>query len=364
MRIFNFARRDVDAPAMEDDLDERELAVLHDHALATRRDLLSDITGFLLENLLDVTPDNLVIAWHLFAGSEQRLSRRVAERRAAKEPITPEWFTGIGVEYGIVRDRKQELEELMKRLGEALTRFVATSGSAKTASSDYGAAIEEHARLAEACTHDLDPAAMAQLARAMLDRTRQVEADMAKSEREARNLRDSLQRARRDAELDYLTGLPNRRAFDHLYEREYREARAQIDFLSVAFCDIDNFKAINDTHGHPVGDRVIQAISEHFKRITGDNCHVARHGGEEFVLLFRGLTVAQAADRLDEARITFSRRRLVNRDTDEPIGVVTFSGGVADAFAYDTASTALKAADDALYDAKASGRNCIKLAKT
>ncbi|MFX5968796.1 diguanylate cyclase, partial [Acinetobacter baumannii] len=81
--------------------------------------------------------------------------------------------------------------------------------------------------------------------------------------------------------------------------------------------------------------------------------HVARHGGEEFVLLFRGLSKAEARDRLDAVRANFAERRFVNRVNDEPIGQVTFSGGVADAFAYPTVSDALRAADEALYAAKA-----------
>src|SRR3546814_18654064 len=94
----------------------------------------------------------------------------------------------------------------------------------------------------------------------MLDRTRKAEDEMRKSEDEAKALRRSLERAKRDAELDYLTGLPNRRAFELLLDRHHKEARAALDTLSVAFCDIDEFKKANDPHGHEAGDRVIKAI--------------------------------------------------------------------------------------------------------
>src|SRR3546814_17737766 len=102
--------------------------------------------------------------------------------------------------------------------------------------------------------------------------------------------RSSLARAKRDAEVDYLTGLPNRRAFEALLERHYREAREQPVALSVAFCDIDNFKAINDAHGHDAGDRVLKVIADTLAQISNDNCHVPRPGGEEFMRRFRGLT--------------------------------------------------------------------------
>src|SRR3546814_16509901 len=87
------------------------------------------------------------------------------------------------------------------------------------------------------------------------------------------------------SDLDYLTGLPNRRAFELLLDRHHKEARAALEPLSVAFCDIDEFKKVNDLHGHEAGDRVIKAIADTLARISNDHCHVARHGGEEFVML-------------------------------------------------------------------------------
>src|SRR3546814_3575432 len=85
-------------------------------------------------------------------------------------------------------------------------------------------------------------------------------------------LRRSLERAKRDAELDYLTGLPNRRAFELLLDRHHKEARAALEPLSVAFCDIDEFKKVNDLHGHEAGDRVIKAIADTLARISNDQC--------------------------------------------------------------------------------------------
>ena len=159
-----------------------------------------------------------------------------------------------------------------------------------------------------------------------------------------------------------LTGLPNRRAFEAVFDREYRAAQTEIDNLCVAFCDIDHFKRVNDVHGHETGDRIIQAVAEALDRLSNATCHVARHGGEEFVLLFRGVSVQQATEKLDAVRETFAGRRFVNRKTDDPIGQVTFSGGVADVFAYPIPRDALRAADEALYLAKERGRNVVVVA--
>jgi diguanylate cyclase len=196
----------------------------------------------------------------------------------------------------------------------------------------------------------------------VLDHSRKLETDIRASENETRNLRERLARAQRDAEIDHLTGLPNRRAFEAVFDREYRQAQSAIENLCVAFCDIDLFKRVNDNHGHETGDRIIQAVAETLGRLSNTKCHVARHGGEEFVLLFRGLTKAQVRDKLDSVRAIFAARTFVNRKTDDPIGQVTFSGGVADVFAYATPRDALYAADAALYSAKDQGRNAIMAA--
>lgn len=159
-----------------------------------------------------------------------------------------------------------------------------------------------------------------------------------------------------------ITGLPNRRAFELVFDQQFQLAQEEIEPLAVAFCDIDHFKQVNDRHGHETGDRVIQAVAQMLARISNDKCHVARHGGEEFVVLFRGISAEKAAERLDATRENLAQRNFVNRQTDDPIGRVTFSAGVANVFAYAQRRDALKAADQALYRAKAEGRNQICLA--
>jgi len=200
------------------------------------------------------------------------------------------------------------------------------------------------------------------LTRHMLNHTRTVESELVASEAQIRSLQTGLDEARLLANQDHLTGLPNRRAFDELFERELREAKLGDETLCVAFCDIDHFKRINDTHGHPAGDRVIRYVAETLGRIADAKCHVARHGGEEFAVLLRGINLGDAWARLDAAREEIAQKRLVNRANDRPFGRITFSGGIADALAYRNASAALKAADDALFAAKDSGRNRILIA--
>ncbi|MGN6689614.1 MAG: diguanylate cyclase [Sphingopyxis sp.] len=327
-----------------------------------REQLLGAMTSFLLNHDLDISSANLLIAHSAFSGINPRLARQIAARSQSAEGITQQWLDELMESDPAVADRG-DLDRMVARLESNLETFHTNTKAARNATSEYGSRLEEHVsdleqvqKTGELVSH------LADIAKVMLERTRHAEDEMRKSEDEAKALRRSLARAKRDAEIDYLTGLPNRRAFEVLLERHHDEARAACEPLSVAFCDIDEFKKVNDVHGHEAGDRVIKLIADTLARISNDHCHVARHGGEEFVMLFRGLPPSEAAKRLDEAREGLSERRLINRKTDQPFGQITFSGGVADVFGYGEVRAALKAADEALYRAKEKGRNRIELA--
>jgi diguanylate cyclase len=330
---------------------------------AARCELLSRISDFLLEQRLPITDSNLQAARAIFSGGNPALGRKITAMGLKGEKITQEWL-----DEALISDRenstgKDEYDQILARLQTGLEVFTAVTKSARSVHGDYRSALEiQVGKMEKFDATGIALSSLADVTKAMLERTRQVEMDMRLIEKEASTLRKSLARAQRDAEIDHLTGLPNRRAFEGVLEREYREAQAAIEPLSVAFCDIDHFKRVNDTFGHETGDRVIQAIAQVLARISNEKCHVARHGGEEFVVLFRGMTRSEAKARLDGAREQLAARNFLNRKTDEPIGEITFSAGIADVFAYRDHRSALQAADEALYRAKEEGRNRILLA--
>lgn len=327
-----------------------------------RLDLINSISSFLIDHGLAITARNLIAAHSAYSGLNPTLGLRIAARMEAMEPITQQWLDEA---YGHDDDEFNDaaVEELVSALQKNLSDFSKSTKSARNETKDYGDTLQQHIDDLE---RGRDGGVMITdiigLTRAMLDRSRKAETELRERELEARSLRRSLETARRDAEIDYLTGLPNRRAFVTLLDRHYREALAELQSLVVAFCDIDHFKRVNDTHGHEAGDRVIKAVAEMLATISDDNCHVARHGGEEFVMLFRDVTLSEAEARLNRARELVATRRFRNRDTDQPFGQITFSGGLTDVSRHDGPEAALAAADAALYRAKEGGRNRIVLA--
>lgn len=189
---------------------------------------------------------------------------------------------------------------------------------------------------------------------AMVDRVRATEDRLEAATREAAELRHQLEEARDDARRDPLTGLANRRVFEEGFATNLASGIRQC----VAICDIDRFKLVNDNFGHAVGDRVLKAIGEVLSAQCRDHI-VARYGGEEFALLFTGISADEARALIEEARETVANKRYRLRETDAPLGAVTFSAGLTCAAAGEQLDTAFERADQLLYPAKTNGRNQI-----
>lgn len=151
--------------------------------------------------------------------------------------------------------------------------------------------------------------------------------------------------------LDTLTGLPNRQTFEEALDHAVQQAVRSQQPLALAVADIDHFKAINDTHGHPAGDAALVQVAQVLQRAAAGSVLAARQGGEEFVLLMPGHDPHQAI-----ACCHAFRQQL--READLPFPV-TLSIGVADWTPGESPGQLFARADAALYAAKRSGRDRV-----
>ncbi|WP_110750250.1 GGDEF domain-containing protein [Phyllobacterium leguminum] len=161
------------------------------------------------------------------------------------------------------------------------------------------------------------------------------------------------------SETDLLSRLFNRRGFEVRSEAAIAQAKRLNLPLSLVICDLDSFKTINDTYGHGLGDNVIAAFAAILREIASERDIVARIGGEEFAILLPGMGIQTARLFAEKARSNFVNRRI--RDMPEE-SRFTASFGVAELQNGDVLSDLMRRADNALYEAKKSGRNCVHLA--
>jgi len=160
---------------------------------------------------------------------------------------------------------------------------------------------------------------------------------------------------RHHAEHDDLTGLWNHRIIMDRLRQEVDRSRRDGTPISVILLDLDHFKQVNDTYGHPAGDQTLKEVGAILQRSVRSYDWVGRYGGEEFLLILPGSGFAGARIRAEQLRIAV--QTAIIREGYETISI-TASFGVASGFTQDH-EVLIHAADAALYRAKENGRNCV-----
>ncbi|HEU4969195.1 GGDEF domain-containing protein [Sphingomonas sp.] len=316
------------------------------------------VGAFLQQNLLEPTPPHYELVYGYILQTDRRLVDAV-DRAIMREGL----LTAEAAELILSEVRTDVSAEFLANLvDKAQAGLSEIAGLAKQSGADaqaYGQALESKVADLQGGAGEETVKALVQLTSSMIARTKQAEQQLRDAGKQMTQLRGSLAEARRIAESDALTGLANRRAFENKLRRAVLQARETGKPLALAFCDIDHFKVINDTHGHDVGDRILKFVAQRLASASGNNCFVARHGGEEFVMLFEGSNAEAAARIVNDVRADLQDRRLVAKQSGEAIGQVSFSAGVASLGPKDNGRQMLRTADQALYRAKREGRNRV-----
>ena len=247
-----------------------------------------------------------------------------------------------------VEEHLRAVEGLMRQSGDDAAEFSSSLEEGSAALADPENTAESLAKLLS-------------LTREMVEKTRKVEGELRARTEAVGLLHGNLQQEKARAETDRLTGLTNRRSFERELGSAAERARIYNTPLSIAFCDVDNFKVINDIHGPATGDRVLTFIGTVLDDCIDKRGKVSRHEGAEFVILFEGKTARQARDLTEQARQELSERRIVDRQTGRPVGHVNFSAGIAAIGPDFDIGVMLSKADQALYKAKQAGRGTVRM---
>ena len=327
---------------------------------APASDLFSRIGGFLKAHRLDPTPINYDLAYQYLGGHDSALVTAVDSAIARDGVLLADAAEEIS-EAAANQVSSELVEKLIDQAHQSMALAASLVGQSRTDARAYGSALDKGAAAldsgGETATRALG--LMVELTRTMIGKTQDAERRLAEMGTQMESLQGDLAEAQAVAESDPLTGLANRRSFQARLARAMAQAAAEDTPLSVAFCDIDHFKSINDNHGHDTGDRILKMVADALSEGAGEDAFVGRFGGEEFLILFDGIMARRAAMRVDEIRDELSGRHLVSKTTGEPLGTVTFSAGIAQLLPGENDGEMLRRADEALYNAKNGGRNRV-----
>ncbi|WP_267382426.1 MULTISPECIES: GGDEF domain-containing protein [unclassified Sphingomonas] len=302
---------------------------------------------FLTQQRLEHTPANFALAWHLKTDRRGMTAMAVDAILMEGRPLTQSDVDRIMIAEARRGKGDEEADPRQDALRHQTLRLADLAAGAATQSSEFGRDLS-----ADLFHLSGGAGSVEQIVKAMVQRTRGVEAQLNAASREIEDLRQQVEVTRDDAQRDALTGLLNRRG-----ATQELTARRKADPGVVALCDIDHFKSVNDQFGHSVGDRVLKAVAGSLSDSVGAHT-VARWGGEEFLIIFDGLRLEDAAGILERTRKDLEAKSFKIRNSDETLGTITISIGAA-SLAGIKRDDAIEAADRMLYEAKRQGRNRI-----
>jgi len=252
-----------------------------------------------------------------------------------------------------------------RRVADGMQHLLAGMADSAQAAGDstarYGDSLE---RLSQALSTESDRAGDAVSAvmadtQQMRQALQSLQDRLAANQREIDQLRDEVHRARRDAVVDPLTGLANRRGFDEALDQCLSIPVDPAPDIWLLALDIDHFKQVNDTWGHGFGDQVLRAVAQLVRALAPPEATVARIGGEEFAVLLPAATQLQAMALAEQVRQRVSAARIKRHDSGETLARVTLSVGVTPWRAGESAQALVERADQALYASKQGGRDRV-----
>ena len=265
---------------------------------------------------------------------------------------------------------RMKLNEEVRDAGTRLTRELASISTlisdAQKSQSAYSKTLEgAREEITHAGTDSLASlvAKLANATQIVLDQHSKLEVKLNESSNEVNRLRKHLDQVRHEAMTDALTNLANRKAFDERLE-QYCDQADKTSPLTLAIVDIDYFKRFNDTWGHQTGDQVLRYVASVLARLGNEPRFAARYGGEEFALLFPRESIDSVEAILNEARQEIASRALKRRSTNEDLGNVSISAGIAVFDPSEDMDSLINRADLALYESKNNGRNQVTRAQT
>ena len=328
------------------------------HSLQKAREAGIQAIELLLEHALLPTPLNYSVAYEYLHGSQEDLHGFLDNHLQAGKPLDDILLQDLYERY-IAAERHKQFQGMRNDLQSLLHALMQTMSDTHRSNVEYQRELEAHIQKLGV---ELDQATLQSIAADMVasavnanGQNRKLQEHLTAAQEETEQLRAELEAQRREAMIDPLTGLFNRRAMDHHLEYLWEEDQ----HLSVLAMDIDHFKHINDSYGHAIGDIVIRNVADVVRKcIRGEDIAI-RYGGEEFLVLLPNTHLEGAVTVAEAIRKRIEALRLVRKNDNFILEPFTISLGVAKRRDDDDRDSLFDRADKALYQAKSNGRNQV-----
>ncbi|MCD7097989.1 GGDEF domain-containing protein [Stenotrophomonas sp. MMGLT7] len=322
--------------------------------------LLLGLFDLLLENVGELLDDRswlqgqISAVRDLIAGPIERGAIEQA-RNGLREVIYRQGLLKQGI-----AESKAAMKELMVSFVDRLGSMAASTGEFHDRISDHSQAIAEARSIADLnrLLQELlaDTGRVQEQALRSRDHLLAARAQVDEAEQRIARLEQELRDVAGLVREDQLTGALNRRGLDELYRREAARTERSGQPLCLAMLDLDDFRRINELHGHAGGDAALQYLVQVMHTALRSSDAVVRHGGEEFVLLLPDSTLFEATAAVTRVQRALAQRSLLFEDVRI---FLTFSAGVALRAPGETQEDLLRRADAAMYEAKKAGKNRI-----
>lgn len=309
------------------------------------------------------TPDNFELFFTYTSGSNPGLATMMDSLISTRNPFTSAVLSDLRERCLSSARTTQALDNASLSIATTLTAVIKKLEAAGRDANDYGRTLSRatgelgEGHSPEELRRFVDTLVVA--TRTMEARTMTLEKELQYSSQEVSHLRAQLNDVRKESLTDSLTGIANRKAFDTELMAAIGDAQGGRDTVALLMCDIDHFKHFNDSWGHQTGDQVLRLVANCMSENVKGRDTVARFGGEEFAVILRRTSLANATSLANQIRAFVQSKKLVKRSTGEILGTITISIGVARLSDADTSASLIRRADSCLYQAKRYGRNRV-----
>ena len=313
---------------------------------------------------LPASPQNYEIWYAHSEGKNPALSRDIQKSMDGFGKVSQTDADKLYKQYILQADITNDVVELVARFQEEVTDLYDVIERTGENTADHNSALDGLSDQLRQTTKEYPAVGkllegMVSVAKDMRDHNEHLEGRLADSVTEVHTLKRNVEYIQAEAMKDPLTGVANRAMFDRSIKDFIQSANERGEPLSLVMADVDHFKTFNDRWGHQTGDQVLRLVAEVMNANVKGQDLLARYGGEEFAILLPETSIEHAQILADRIRRAVESRRLRRRKTDENLGVITMSMGIAGHRPADSIESFIERADECLYAAKEGGRNQV-----